>query len=76
MAEISTIARPYAVAVFKLAKDDKKLGSWSKFLGLLSGLIKNKDLQNYLEDTKVLDAEREKIPVSYTHLTLPPKRIV
>lgn len=61
MAEISTIARPYAVAVFKLAKDDKKLGSWSKFLGLLSGLIKNKDLQNYLEDTKVLDAEREKI---------------
>jgi len=33
MAEISTIARPYAVAIFKLAKDDKKLNVWSDLLG-------------------------------------------
>ena len=59
MAEISTIARPYAVAIFKLAKDDKKLNVWSDLLGLLSGLVTNSELKAFLEDTKILDSERE-----------------
>jgi F-type H+-transporting ATPase subunit delta len=60
MAEISTIARPYAVAVFKLAMEEKKLNSWSDFLALLNGLVKDKDLSAFLRDTKVLDIDREK----------------
>jgi F-type H+-transporting ATPase subunit delta len=60
MAEISTIARPYAVAVFKLAMEEKKLSSWSDFLALLNGLVKDKDLSAFLGDTKVLDIDREK----------------
>jgi len=60
MAEISTIARPYAVAVFKLAMEEKKLSSWSDFLALLNGLVKDKDLSAFLRDTKVLDIDREK----------------
>jgi F-type H+-transporting ATPase subunit delta len=60
MAEISTIARPYAVAVFKLAMEEKKLNSWSDFLALLNGLVKDKDLSAFLGDTKVLDIDREK----------------
>ena len=61
MAEISTIARPYAVALFKLAKEEKKLSSWSNFLALLNGLVKDKELNAFLGDTKVLDIDREKI---------------
>ena len=61
MAEISTIARPYAVALFKLAKEEKKLSSWSDFLALLNGLVKDKELNAFLGDTKVLDIDREKI---------------
>mgnify|MGYP005726033931 FL=1 len=60
MAEISTIARPYAVAIFKLAKEEKKLSSWSDFLALLNGLVKNKELSAFLGDTKVLDIDRKK----------------
>ena len=60
MAEISTIARPYAVAIFKLAKEENKLSSWSNFLALLNGLVKDKELSAFLGDTKVLDINREK----------------
>lgn len=35
MAELSTLARPYAKAVFELARDEKRLADWST---LLSGL--------------------------------------
>lgn len=35
MAELSTLARPYAKAVFELARDEKRLPDWST---LLSGL--------------------------------------
>jgi F-type H+-transporting ATPase subunit delta len=33
MAEISTIARPYAVAAYKLGKETKALAKWSEMLG-------------------------------------------
>ncbi len=36
MAEATTIARPYAQAVFELAKDNGKLAQWSDVLTLLS----------------------------------------
>ena len=32
MAEISTIARPYAVAIFNLAKEENTLSEWSDML--------------------------------------------
>ncbi|MBL6685554.1 MAG: F0F1 ATP synthase subunit delta [Methylophilaceae bacterium] len=59
MAEISTIARPYAIAVFQLAKGEKKLAVWSDLLSLLSGLVKDVEFRAYLEDTKILDSDRE-----------------
>lgn len=37
MAELSTLARPYAKAVFELARDEGKLAEWS---ALLAGLAK------------------------------------
>ena len=44
MAEISTIARPYAVAIFNLAKEEKTLSDWSDMLSLMSGIIENEIL--------------------------------
>ena len=61
MAEISTIARPYAVAIFNLAKEEKTLSEWSDMLSLMSGIIKNEDINSFINDTKVLDTDREKL---------------
>lgn len=36
MAELATLARPYAKAVFELAKGDRSLDQWSRMLGFLS----------------------------------------
>ena len=61
MAEISTIARPYAVAIFSLAKEEKTLSEWSDMLSLMSEIIKNEDINSFINDSKVLDSDREKL---------------
>ena len=61
MAEISTIARPYAVALFNLAKEEKTLSEWSNMLSLMSGIIENEDINSFINDSKVLDTDREKL---------------
>ena len=61
MAEISTIARPYAVAIFILAKEEKALSKWSDMLSLMSGVVENADVNSFINDSKVLDTDREKI---------------
>lgn len=59
MAEISTIARPYAVAAYKLGKETKALSQWSDMLVLLAGLVKDEQLKAYIEDPKVNAQELE-----------------
>jgi F-type H+-transporting ATPase subunit delta len=39
MAEKSTIARPYAKALFELALEDKKLDAWSQALGMAAAVV-------------------------------------
>ncbi len=39
MAEVSTIARPYALAAFKQAKEEKKLGEWSEMIETLALIV-------------------------------------
>ena len=38
MAELTTIARPYAEAAFKIAEEQKAFPTWSKMLGLVSAV--------------------------------------
>ncbi len=45
MAEIATIARPYANAVFALAKQRDELPKWSRTLGLLSAAVSTDQVQ-------------------------------
>ena len=66
MAEVSTIARPYASAIFKIAKDNKELANWSDFLSLLSAVISDETMGAYLQDAKVFDTDREKILTDLT----------
>ena len=66
MAEVSTIARPYASAIFKIAKDNKELANWSDFLSLLSAVISDETMGDYLQDAKVFDTDREKILTDLT----------
>tara|TARA_B100001175_G_scaffold197143_1_gene167324 strand:- start:214 stop:750 length:537 start_codon:yes stop_codon:yes gene_type:complete len=61
MAEISTIARPYAVAIFNLAKEEKNLSDWSNMLSLLTNIVENEDMKSFIQDSKVLDSDREKV---------------
>ncbi len=59
MAEISTIARPYAVAAYNLAKEKNALASWSDMLGLMSAVATNDDMQSFINDPKVISSDLE-----------------
>lgn len=48
MAELATIARPYANAVFDLAKRDQALDQWSRMLSTLSGTAEHGTVQVFL----------------------------
>jgi F-type H+-transporting ATPase subunit delta len=59
MAEISTIARPYAVAAYKLGRDQKSLAKWSEMLGFASAVASDAQMQAYIQDPKVVSSELE-----------------
>jgi F-type H+-transporting ATPase subunit delta len=53
MAELSTIARPYAQAVFELARDKRQYGEWSAQLQLVASIVSNADAQALIGNTSV-----------------------
>jgi F-type H+-transporting ATPase subunit delta len=53
MAEKSTIARPYAEAVFALAKAQKQLKAWSDILQTAAAVAMNDDMQAMISNTNV-----------------------
>ena len=53
MAELATIARPYANAVFKLAKDGNALDQWSRMLRVLTGTSGHPTVQVLLESPEM-----------------------
>lgn len=57
MAEISTIARPYAVAAFNLGKEQNLLAKWSEMLGFAAAVASDAQMQAYIQDPKVVSAE-------------------
>ncbi|SDI90464.1 F0F1 ATP synthase subunit delta [Billgrantia gudaonensis] len=58
MAELSTVARPYARAAFEYARDHKALEKWSEWLGKLGQVVAVRDVQKLLSSPS-LDAERK-----------------
>ena len=57
MAEISTIARPYAVAAYKLGKEQSSLAKWSEMLGFAAAVADDAQMQAYINDPKVVASD-------------------
>jgi F-type H+-transporting ATPase subunit delta len=53
MAEKSTIARPYAEAVFQTADASKQLKEWSAILQAVTMIVADADMQNIIGNTSV-----------------------
>ena len=53
MAEKSTIARPYAVAAFGLAKENNELAKWSEMLGFAAIVATDEAMQDYIGNPAV-----------------------
>jgi F-type H+-transporting ATPase subunit delta len=53
MAEISTIARPYAQAAFDVAKADNSLGSWATFLNEVATVASQPEVRHLLGNPSI-----------------------
>lgn len=56
MAEIYTLARPYAEAVFELAEANDGFASWSTALAALSAIVSNDDVAALMSNPEIADA--------------------
>ncbi len=57
MAELSTIARPYAVAAYKLGREQKALGKWSEMLSFATAVANDAQIKAYIQDPKVVSSD-------------------
>ena len=61
MAEITTIARPYAQAAFNIAKDTKQLPEWSEMLRFLADVYADAAVQAALANPKFTKGDAERL---------------
>jgi F-type H+-transporting ATPase subunit delta len=61
MAELVTIARPYAEAIFALAKERNELSKWSDMLTLLVTVFDDPLIQSAIANPKVTKADIERL---------------
>jgi F-type H+-transporting ATPase subunit delta len=58
MADVSTVARPYAKALFDLANGERKLGEWSAALAAAAAVVGDADAKRALANPGFDDAAR------------------
>ncbi len=58
MAELATLARPYANAVFSVAKADSDLDRWSRMLGFLSAAAADPQMKLLLDAPEVGEEQK------------------
>jgi len=61
MAELATIARPYAEAVFRLARQGNALPAWSDALNLIATVYEDPQMQAAMANPKVISADIERL---------------
>jgi len=61
VAELATIARPYAEAVFRLAKQGNALQAWSDALNLIASIYGDPLMQAVMANPKVSSADMERM---------------
>ena len=59
MAELTTIARPYAEAAFRLACDENALPVWSAMLGFVTGAVADPQMAAALDNPKLTTGDKE-----------------
>ncbi|HZQ61728.1 MAG TPA: F0F1 ATP synthase subunit delta [Casimicrobiaceae bacterium] len=64
MAELATIARPYAEAAFRLAREDNALASWGEMLRFLATIVRNPRVAEALDNPKLDAPEKESLLLS------------
>ncbi len=64
MAELTTIARPYAEAAFALARDGNALPVWSQMLRLASAVIADPQVANALDNPALDSGAKESLLLS------------
>jgi F-type H+-transporting ATPase subunit delta len=61
MAELATIARPYAEAAFALAKDSNAMGKWAEMLRALSTVSQDAQMRAALDSPKLSAAQKSSL---------------
>lgn len=64
MAELTTIARPYAEAAFELARDANALPAWSSLLHLASAVIADRRMATALDNPALTAGDKESLLLS------------
>ncbi len=64
MAELTTIARPYAEAAFRIARDANALPAWSAMLGLLGDIAADPRAAAALDNPKLTAADKAALVLS------------
>jgi F-type H+-transporting ATPase subunit delta len=61
MAEVSTVARPYAKAAFEYAQEKGILTQWSDLLAMASAVAANSDIKNVFESPSLTSEKKAQI---------------
>lgn len=61
MAELSTLARPYARAAFEYARDSGSLSQWAEQLATVSAVVSDKSLKAALSDPSLTAEQQARI---------------
>lgn len=61
MAEITTLARPYAVAAYRLAKEQNSQNRWSEMLALLAAIITDEEMAVVIANPKLTAGQIEQM---------------
>jgi len=64
MAELATIARPYAEAAFQLARDEQALPVWSEMLRFAATIIADPRVATALDNPRLDAAAKESLLLS------------
>lgn len=71
MAELTTIARPYAEAAFRLATDENALPAWSEMLRFLTKLVQDPQIARALDNPKLGAEQKESLLLTVASDRLP-----
>jgi F-type H+-transporting ATPase subunit delta len=67
MSETATLARPYAVAAYKRAKETSTTDEWSNSLGFISSVLSVKDINTLIENPNLTRQKLSALMIEICH---------